>query len=200
MNRLSFLWRLFRPICAILLIFTWYSAVSVYIFSYRSDKNSADAAIILGAAAWGERPSPIFRERINHAIQLYQQGQVRKLIFTGGVGTRSSYPESEIAKRYAISQGVNSADILIETQSTNTLENLRYAQEVAKENDLHTFVIVSSPVHMRRALLIAERIGMTAYSSPTRTTPPLRKGTKEYMAFRELIGFGYYIIFFHGNR
>ena len=62
------------------------TAVALRIYSYRntSPNVQADAAVVLGAAVWGRDVSPVFRERINHAINLYQAGRVKKLIFTGG--------------------------------------------------------------------------------------------------------------------
>ena len=84
----------------------------------------ADAAVVLGAAAWGDKPSPVFRERINHAIALYQSERVEKLIFTGGT-RKEGYPsEGEVARKFAIKQGIPSHDILYETRSKDTYQNL----------------------------------------------------------------------------
>lgn len=147
-----------------------YVAVSIWTFSDDNQLTKKDAAIVLGAAVWDDEPSPVFRERIHHAIWLYDNHYVEKIIFTGGKGDGARFAESEVAKTYAIEKGVAEEDILIETQSRITEQNLQYAYEIAKENELYSFTIVSDPLHMKRAMLMAESLGMEAYASPTETT------------------------------
>ena len=73
----------------LMLIVTLYTAANIYSYGNTSSEANADAAIVLGAAVWGNQVSPVFKERINHAINLYRQGRIRKLIFTGGQGNRN---------------------------------------------------------------------------------------------------------------
>src|SRR5215469_16846942 len=89
-------------ILLLLLLGIGYTAISIYAYGRQTSHDSADAAIVLGAAVWGEEPSPVFRERINHALILYRTGRVRKLIFTGGIGKGTTIAEAEAAKRFAI--------------------------------------------------------------------------------------------------
>lgn len=167
-------------------------ALDVYRFSLRDETRPADAAIVLGAAVYGERPSPIFRERINHAIRLYQDGYVQTIIFTGGVGQRDELAEAEVGRNYALARGVPPEVILIETTSTNTQENLVNAQAVAAENRLDSFLIVSTPYHMRRALNIADDLSMEAYSSPTRTIRWISPFTQTLSFTREVVAYTAY--------
>src|SRR5215218_2502545 len=78
----------------------------IYSFGSASSAASADAAVVLGAAVWTTEVSPVFRERINHAINLYRKGQVRKLIFTGGQGNPGEPTESSAARQYALESGI----------------------------------------------------------------------------------------------
>ncbi|MBE9035856.1 YdcF family protein [aff. Roholtiella sp. LEGE 12411] len=146
------------------------TALSIYLYSSNSSNIKAEAAIVLGAAAWGKEPSPVFRERINHAINLYKNGNVSTIIFTGGVGDRNEPAEAIVGKNYAIAQRVKAADILIETQSRTTSQNLKNAIQVASHNQLTKFLIVSDPLHTKRAMLMARDLGMDAHPSPTPTT------------------------------
>ncbi|MFW9263393.1 YdcF family protein [Nostoc sp. CALU 546] len=146
------------------------SASSIYLYGSSTNNIKADAAIVLGAAVWGEEPSPVFRERINHAINLYKNGSVKTIIFTGGVGESNEPPEAIVGKNYALAQQVKAADILTETQSRTTHQNLTNALEVANAHQLNKFLIVSDPLHMKRAVLMARGLGMNAHSSPTPTT------------------------------
>ncbi|MCL4267693.1 MAG: YdcF family protein [Anaerolineae bacterium] len=167
-------------------------ALDVYRFSLRDETRPAEAAIVLGAAVYGERPSPIFRERINHAIRLYQDGYVQTIIFTGGVGHRDELAEAEVGRTYALARGVPATAVLIEITSTNTRQNLANAQTVATENELTTFLIVSTPYHMRRALALADDLGMAAYSSPTRTIRWISPVTQTLSFSREVAAYTAY--------
>jgi uncharacterized SAM-binding protein YcdF (DUF218 family) len=167
-------------VCVVIAVFGGLAA-SIYAYAGNSEAIQADAAIVLGAAAWGEQPSPVFRERINHAIELYQSERVRKIIFTGGQGESDEPAEAMVARQYALERGVAEADILTETQSRTTEQNLRYARQVAAEHHLTRFLVVSDPLHMRRAMLLAQDLGMDAHPSP----PP----TSRYQSTRSQVEF-----------
>jgi len=124
----------------------------------------------LGAAVWGNDVSPVFKERINHALELRRSGKVRRIIFTGGQGNRDELTESSAARQYAIQEGISPADILVEESSHTTYENLVFAREVAFTRGLKRVLIVSDPLHMRRAVTMAIDLGLDAYPSPTPTT------------------------------
>lgn len=183
-----------RAAAAAGLIWLWYISAAIYIFAEKDETVSADAAIVLGAAAWGQNPSPVFRERINHAITLYRQGLVRALIFTGGQGARSALSEAEVARRYALARGVPAQAIFIEELSTSTRENLTWARDVAQTYGLQRLLIVSTPYHMRRAMHIAHDLGLDAFSSPTRSTRWLSPATQTYAFTREIVSYVHYLL------
>jgi uncharacterized SAM-binding protein YcdF (DUF218 family) len=142
------------------------------IYSFRNVRSDApaDAAVVLGAAVWSADVSPVFRERINHGIDLYRKGKVRKLIFTGGQGNPGEPTESSAAKKYALKNGVPAHDILIEEKSHNTFENIVYAKQLADSHGIKRVLIVSDPLHMRRAMTMTGDVGLVADPSPTPTT------------------------------
>ncbi len=156
-------------------------ALDIYRFSLRDETRPTNAAIVLGAAVFGDQPSPVFQERLNHAIQLYHDGIVPTLILTGGQDGNGRTAEAIVARNYALTHGVPENAILVETDSQITWENLQNAQCVAGEQGITSFLIVSDPLHMKRALLMTEDLGMTAYASPTPTT--------RYQTPRTQIGF-----------
>ena len=145
-------------------------AFRVYSFSNATSDAKADAAIVLGAAVWTSSVSPVFRERINHGIDLYQTGRVRKLIFTGGQGNPGEPTESSAARQYALQRGVPMADILIEEKSHTTYENIVYAKQLADTHGIKNVLIVSDPLHMKRAVVMANDVGLAAEPSPTPST------------------------------
>lgn len=173
------------PATGLVIIWSIVSAWSISSYGARSEERQADAIVVLGAAAWGARPSPVFRERINHAVNLYHGGYAPRIIFTGGKVPGDRFAESEVAQAYAIRQGVAPEDTLVETWSTNTEENLAYARQIATEAGLSTFIVVSDPFHMKRAMLIAEDLGLEAYSSPTPTSRYRSFATQSVFLMRE---------------
>ena len=152
---------------AALMVYIAANTASICIYAERDEKRAADTAIILGAAADESGPSPVYRERINHGIELYNDGYVGKLIMTGGTGEGNTHSDAYIAKQYAVSQGIPESDIMTEDTSTITQENLENSKLIMDENRFDTTIIVSDPLHMRRAMLLARDSGITAYSSPT---------------------------------
>ncbi len=172
-----------------------WAAAGIYAYAGRSALVHADAAIVLGAAAWGEQPSPVFRERINHAVDLYKQGYVRKLIFTGGSGAGGGPAEATVARRYAVACGVPEGDILVETRSRITEENLLNAREVAVQEGLASFLIVSDPLHMKRAMLMARDLGMECYPAPTPTTRYRSLGSRLSFLARETVFYLGYLLY-----
>ncbi|MDF0729025.1 YdcF family protein [Cytobacillus sp. S13-E01] len=183
----KFIGRSVLVIILLFVIFICFSAYSIWSYSDINQLVKSDAAIVLGAAAWDDEPSPVLRERINHSIWLYQNGYVDKIIFTGGKVAGDKYAESEVARKYATKHNIVPEDIYIETKSKITEENLLFAKDIAVKKNLKTFIIVSDPMHMKRAMLMAENTGMEAYSSPTPSSVYKSLNSKIPFFFRELL-------------
>lgn len=164
---LGWLWRLCIALVAWLLcVTTWIVWVGE-----RDQAAKADAIIVLGAAAYDAKPSPVFEERIRHGLDLYQHGYAPLLIFTGGYGgSGARFSESQVARRYALKQGVPDEAILIETASRTTRQNLIEARRLMQQRKLHRVIIVSDPLHMARALRLARELGIDALASSTPST------------------------------
>jgi uncharacterized SAM-binding protein YcdF (DUF218 family) len=175
-------------IAAVIAVATWLGCVAIQIHRYSlvSECGPADAAIVLGAAVWDDAPSPVFEERIKHAINLHENGTVDFIIFTGGRGIGDRVAESEAARQYAFEQGVPDGSILIEMESHVTSGNLSGAQGLMKEHDLETALIVSDPLHMKRAMLMTRGLGIRASSCPTPTSRYQTWRTKSPFLLREV--------------
>ena len=152
----------------------------------QTDPAPADAANVLGAAVAGDEPTPVFEERLRHAVELYRADKVRLLILTGGTGPGDSLAESEAAKRWAIANGVPSGDIVTEAQSHTTKQNFVNALPLIAEHDVGRVLVVSDPLHMRRALRMAADLGLDAHPSPTPTSRYQTLGTQVPMLAREI--------------
>ena len=156
-------------LCIILsfLLYSSWQLWSIHTYGHSDDGSSADCAIVLGAAAWHDKPSPVFEARIDHAIELYKQGRVSKLILTGGHGKGAQYAESEVAQSYCHAQGIPLENLIIETQSNTTSQNFAEAKKLMRQQKLSSALIVSDPWHLKRALSLAKRRGLKAKPSAT---------------------------------
>jgi uncharacterized SAM-binding protein YcdF (DUF218 family) len=166
----------------------------IYAYAQVSDPQPADAAVVLGAAVYRDRPSPVFRERINHAVELYRSGRVAYLIFTGGFGPGDNFAEAEAARDYAIESGVPDEVILIETVSTDTEENLAEAGKIIEAMGFERVLVVSDPLHMLRAMAIAADLGLDASASPTTTSRYESIRSQAVFLVREIYFYSAYLV------
>ncbi len=155
-----------------LALFFWCAALALRIDAVGRNvpQGTADVAIVLGAAAYDGRPSPVFAARIDHGIALFRAGRVRRLLFTGGFGTGASFAESQVARRYAMARGVPASAILIETRSRTTRQNLDEAAILMRGQGLRSAFIVSDPAHLMRAGWMADAVGIDAQAAATPST------------------------------
>ncbi len=152
------------------LVYLLINAAIIYRYSKQYSEEKADVAIVLGAAVYGTKVSPVFRERLNHGVYLHKKGIVDKLILTGGSIEGQKLSDSRVAKNYAVQQGVPDADILIEENSHYTQENLEEAKKLMAAHSYTTALLVSDPLHMKRAMLLAESLDLNCQPSPTPTS------------------------------
>lgn len=195
MKRKRKLVRLFLALLAIIVMIVGYTAYSIWTFGQKSEFIHADAAIVLGAATAGEEPSPVLKGRIDHAVRLYKGGYVDQIIFTGGSGEQGAISEAESSQKCALKQGVAAEDIIIEVTSAITEENLQNAKIAAAEVGVSSFLLVSDPLHMKRAMLLARDLDMNVHSSPTTTSAYRSMRTKLPFLAREVFFYiGYRLV------
>ena len=178
-----------------LILWLGYLTYAIYSFPQGSLDDKADVAIVLGAAVTQNRPSPVFEERIRHAINLYQRGKISKLIFTGGVGENKKVAESVAAKVYAIEAKVATKDIYTETHSLTTRENLIFAKQILDQFKIKNSLIISDSLHLKRAMKMATDLGINAKDSATPTSRYQSFKKKIPFALRELYFYHHYLLF-----
>ncbi|MGB7744822.1 MAG: YdcF family protein, partial [Terracidiphilus sp.] len=137
----------------------------------------ADAIGVLGAAEYDGRPSPVYRARLDHALELYHRGIAPLIITLGGPGG-DAYTEGSVGEEYLISKGVPEEDIIAETESRNTEESARRIAVIARVNGLHRLVIVSDGTHLFRIHAICAADGLDVLTSP-RSRPAVEDKTLE---------------------
>lgn len=147
------------------------SAASVLIWSARDEARPAQAIVVLGAAQYAGRPSPVLRARLDHALGLWKRDLASLLILTGGTGTGDTTSEAAVGRTYAKKRGVPDTLILVENEGRTTSESMKAVAGMLEVRGLQTALLVSDPFHMLRLRILARRFGFTPYTSPTRTSP-----------------------------
>ncbi len=133
--------------------------------------HPVDAIVVLGAAQYNGVPSPVFRARLDHAVSLFLEGGARYFVVTGGRMPGDRFTEAQAARTYAVAHGVPGGSILAEESGRDTLDSLRNVATLLRQHGLSRGLFVSDRTHMLRVLRIAEDLGLTAYGSPTPSSP-----------------------------
>jgi len=146
-----------------------------------SNLSDVDCIIILGAAIWGDKPSPMLEDRLLEGIKLYQNNVSDKIIMSGDHG-KKEYDEVNMMKNYAIEKGIPSENIFMDHAGFSTYESIYRAKEVFKAKKI---VIVTQKYHLYRALYIANKLGIEAYgvgSDPRQYVGATNREIREILA------------------
>jgi len=147
-----------------------YATIRIWQQGDQDEQRPSDAIVVLGAAQYDGRPSPVFAARLDHAIELFKHGVAPLLVVTGGKADGDRTTEAATARDYAVAHGVPVDAIVMEDRGRTTLESLDSVATIFHDRGIHSGVFVSDPTHMLRVLMIAGDLGLTAWGSPTPTS------------------------------
>ncbi|MTD54874.1 YdcF family protein [Amycolatopsis pithecellobii] len=171
------------------------TAFRVWQVARGDDRSRADVIVVLGAAQYNGKPSPIFQARLRHAKQLYTDGVAKVIITAGGNRTGDEYTEASAGARWLIEQGVPAASTLPVGEGRDTLGSLRAVADVVAQRGWHTAVLVSDPWHSLRARVMADDSGMDSWASPTHSGPIVQtRQTQAMYIFRETGALLFYLL------
>jgi uncharacterized SAM-binding protein YcdF (DUF218 family) len=154
-----------------------WTALEIAEQSERDEARRADVILVLGAAEYLGKPSPVLRLRLDHALELYHQRLAPRFLVTGGASESSRFTEAEAARDYLVKNGVPAQDILLEPEGTSTLQSIAASAEILDQMSLRTCIVVSDGYHIFRAKSMLEHHGVRAYGSP-------RQGASESLTRR----------------
>jgi uncharacterized SAM-binding protein YcdF (DUF218 family) len=163
--------RVIATVIIVVLVAWVISMVMVERVGRRDEAREADAIVVLGAAQYVGRPSPVLRARVDHAVSLWKRGLAPTLILTGGTGVGDTTSEAAVARKYAMSRGVPDRAIVVEVKGRTTSESMRAVARIMDDREEKSLILVSDPFHMLRLSILARRHGLEPYTSPTRTSP-----------------------------
>lgn len=148
-----------------------YATYRIWAQGQRDEERPADAIVVMGAAQYDGHPSRVFASRLDHAVALYFAGVAPRLVVAGGKAEGDRTTEAAAGRAFAIELGVPPEDILVEDRSRTTLESVRAVATLLEANGIDSAIFVSDRPHMLRVLRMAADAGITAWGSPTRTSP-----------------------------
>lgn len=155
-----------------LVLLVWLTSLGAVLIWERNDQaRPASAIVVLGAAQYVGRPSPVLRARLDHTIDLFRRRLAPVIIVTGGTGRGDTTSEAAVSRRYAIKQGVPASAILMETKGRTTSESMDGVAALMAQRHRRDVLLVSDPFHMLRLTILARRHGLIPYASPTPTSP-----------------------------
>lgn len=152
------------------------------------DAQAADILVVLGAAEYRGRPSPVLEARLKHALALYQKGLARYILTTGGAGGDPRFTESEVGRNFLISHGVPTEAIVMESEGESTIYSAVAAAEIMHRMQLHSCIVVSDGYHLFRVRRILESRGMRVFTSPR--PEQMRSHSEEWrLYYRQAAGY-----------
>jgi uncharacterized SAM-binding protein YcdF (DUF218 family) len=145
--------------------------VMVLVVSQQDQRRAVDAIVVLGAAQYNGRPSPVLRARLDHALRLYNEGYAPRIVVTGGVGRGDTTSEAIVGRHYLLARDVVPGDVVVQPQGRSTQASMTAVADWLEAEGLHSVILVSDPFHMFRLRLEARRTNLEAYTSPTESSP-----------------------------
>jgi uncharacterized SAM-binding protein YcdF (DUF218 family) len=156
------------------------TALGIWWTARKDARPSSDAIVVLGSAQYNGVPSSIFEARLEHALDLYEDGVAPVIVTVGGKATGDQFSEAEAGREYLADAGVPDDALLAVQEGADTLESMRAVAAQFDDRGWDTAVLVTDPWHAMRAERMAEDAGMDASSSPTRQGPAVQTRTTQF--------------------
>ena len=146
-------------------------AAAVAIAGSEDQAGPADAIVVLGAAQYNGRPSPVFRARLDHAMTLYRAGHAPVILVTGGIGRRDTLSEASVGARYLVTRGLPTAAVVALPAGADTYASLAEVGGWFSGRGSRRVLLVSDAFHLLRLRVLATRRGLEPYTSPAPDSP-----------------------------
>jgi uncharacterized SAM-binding protein YcdF (DUF218 family) len=159
----------------------------------RDEARKADAIVILGAAQYNGRPSPVLKARLDHAYELYAHEYAPAIITTGSYGPDPNFSEAHVSTKYLVQRGVAVNNIVTEQGSGSTYDSIQAASRLMQAKGWKTAVVVSDGFHLFRLKKMFADHGILAYTSPAPNSPiEVTASRRFWHSFREVLLFSAY--------
>jgi len=159
-------------IVSVSLVLAWIFLIGRIIYcSGIDDSQRADAIVVMGASQWNGKPSPVFRARLDHALELYLSGFSDRIVLTGGVGAGEIISEAVSGRNYLSDKGVRSEHMFLEEKGRTSKESLDGTAKISTDKDIRSIILVSDGFHMMRIRKMTGDLGIISFVSPVKNSP-----------------------------
>ncbi len=169
-------------------VYLTYIAVEIQQQSEIDEARDADVIVVLGAAEYRGRPSPVLEARLNHALWLYLKDMAPLIMTTGGAGGDPVFTEGAVGRAYLSKRGVPPEDIVVENEGDTTARSMVAVAEIMRRMDLKSCIVVSDGYHIFRVKKMLEFHGLDVYGSP-RPAAPEKGWRQKWLYYRQAIGY-----------
>ena len=163
-------------------------AQQIHLQSTLDEARPADVIVVLGAAEYRGRPSPVFKARLDHALDLFRQGHAPRILTTGGAGGDPQFTEGGVGRAYLVSHNVPSEAIIVEPEAESTVQSTAAAAEIMHRMGLASCILVSDGYHIFAARRMLAAQGLKVYGSP-RPSPPSEGLRQWWLYLRQSVGY-----------
>lgn len=179
-------------VAAIMLPFVVIGGAYLYVSSEAKviQSEPTDAIVVLGAAQFDGKPSPVLKARLRHAKDLFDAGTAPRIVTVGGKQNGDRFTEAGVGRDWLIQQGVPADAVIAAKDGNNTRESLETVAQLAAQNGWSSITLDSDPAHMARSRAMANRLGFEVRTNPTQsgdgsavTSEYLFRETAAYLAF-----------------
>jgi len=184
-------WEKWAAALALIAVLSYLASICTQIeqASAAQDVHPADALVVFGAAEYSGRPSPVFRARLDHALDLFRQGVAPVIITTGGAAADPHYSEGGVGHDYLMSRGVPDFKLIAETQSSDTAQSAVRVAVIMRANHMNTCVAVSDAYHVFRVRKMLEHEGVQVYIAPRPDSRPHSAKQRAEAILREAVSY-----------
>jgi len=171
-------------------VYLWRLTAEIERQARVDEARAADVIVVLGAAEYRGKPSPVLKARLDHALELWRRKMAPRILTTGGAGGDPLWTESEVGRSYLSKRGVPVEAIVIEPEGESTVESTTAASEIMRRMNLRSCIVVSDGYHIYRAKKLMENQGFVVYGSPRRSERPVTGWAQHWLSFRQAVGLG----------
>jgi uncharacterized SAM-binding protein YcdF (DUF218 family) len=164
-------------------LYAGFTFLQVWHASHQDEPQPAEAVIVLGAAQYNGRPSPVLQARLDRAAELYRAGLAPVVVVTGGQRPGDRFTEAGAGQRYLVARGVPADALRLEVQGRNSWESLAAAQRFLARESIDDVLLVSDAYHSFRVAETARELGLHPRVAPARPGgAPARELWRETLA------------------
>jgi uncharacterized SAM-binding protein YcdF (DUF218 family) len=156
--------------------------------SVLDEARPSDAIIVLGAAEYRGKPSPVLEARLNHALYLYLKGMAPRIITTGGAGGDPVFTEGSVGRSYLTARGVPPEAIVVEREAESTAQSVAAVAEIMRRMNLKSAIVVSDGYHIFRVKRMLQSSGLEVHGSP-RPSVPSGDWRERWLYYRQAVGY-----------